>query len=113
VVDAASGVLLGSTGLRHIDPIDHSAVASYWTVAQARGRGVATAALTAAADWGFTALRLHRVQLAHVLANEASCRVAAKAGFVLEATTRGSCLLRDGFRDEHLHARLASDPPVR
>jgi RimJ/RimL family protein N-acetyltransferase len=112
VVDSTSGALLGSTGLRHIDPIDHGAVASYWTLAPARGRGVATAALTAATDWGFSRLGLHRVQLAHVLANEASCRVAARAGFVLEATTRGSCLLRDGFNDEHLHARVATDPPV-
>jgi RimJ/RimL family protein N-acetyltransferase len=112
VVDSTSGVLLGSMGLRHIDPIDHGAVASYWTLGSARGRGVAPAALTAATDWGFRQLGLHRVQLAHVLANVASCRVAGKAGFVLEATTRGSCLLRDGFSDEHLHARLTTDPPV-
>jgi RimJ/RimL family protein N-acetyltransferase len=113
VVDSDSGALLGSTGLRHIDPIDQGAVASYWTLAPARGRGVAPAALRAATDWGFTELGLHRVQLAHVLANVSSCRVAAKAGFTLEATTRGSCLLRDGFSDEHLHARLADDPPVQ
>jgi RimJ/RimL family protein N-acetyltransferase len=112
VVDSTSGSLLGSTGLRYIDPIDHGAVASYWTLAPARGRGVATAALTAATDWGFAELGLHRVQLAHALANEASCRVAGKAGFVLEATTRGSCLQRDGYSDEHLHARLATDPAV-
>jgi RimJ/RimL family protein N-acetyltransferase len=111
VVDAATGDLLGSMALRYIDPVDHGAVASYWTVARARGRGVAPAALTAATDWAFATLGSHRVQLAHVLANEASCRVAAKAGFTLEATIRGSCLLRDGFSDEHVHARLATDPP--
>jgi RimJ/RimL family protein N-acetyltransferase len=107
VVDSATGALLGTTGLRQIDPIDRSAVASYSTAAAARGRGVAPAALTAATTWGFGALGLHRVTLSHVLANEASCRVASKAGFAIEATTRDSCLLRDGFHDEHLHARLA------
>ena len=112
VVDAATGELRGSMGLRYIDPIDRAAVASYWTVAGARGRGVAPAALTAATEWAFTELGMHRVTLAHVLANEASCRVATKAGFLLEATIRDSCLLRDGFSDEHLHARLASDPRV-
>ena len=112
VVDVATGELRGATGMRYIDPIDHAAVASYWTVAGARGRGVAPAALAAAADWAFAELGLHRVTLAHVLANEASCRVAVKAGFGLEATTRDSCLLRDGYSDEHLHARLASDPAV-
>ena len=112
VVDAVTGELRGSVGLRYIDPIDRAAVASYWTLAAARGQGVAPAALTAATDWAFAELGLHRVQLAHVLANEASCRVAVKAGFRLEATIRGSCLLRDGFSDEHLHARLSIDPPV-
>jgi RimJ/RimL family protein N-acetyltransferase len=112
VVDAATGELRGATGLRYIDPIDHAAVASYWTVASARGRGVAPAALSAATGWAFTELGMHRVALAHALANEASCRVATKVGFGLEATLRDSCLLRDGFSDEHLHARLATDPPV-
>jgi RimJ/RimL family protein N-acetyltransferase len=112
VVDAATGELCGSAGLRDIHPIDGAAVASYWTVAGARGRGVAPAALTAATDWAFAELGLHRVTLSHVLANEASCRVAGKAGFGLEATTRDSRLLRDGFSDEHLHARLASDPAI-
>lgn len=32
-VDSDSGELLGSTGLRHIDPVDLGAVASYWTLA--------------------------------------------------------------------------------
>jgi RimJ/RimL family protein N-acetyltransferase len=112
VVDSATGELLASMELRHIDPIDHGAVASYWTVAPARGRGVAPAALSAATDWAFAQLGSHRITLAHVLANEASCRVAAKAGFRLEARLRDACLLRDGFSDEHLHARLAGDPPV-
>jgi RimJ/RimL family protein N-acetyltransferase len=112
VVDSATGELRGSTALRYIDPVDHGAVASYWTLETARGRGVAPSALTAASNWAFDELALHRIQLAHVLANEASCRVAAKAGFALEATTRGSCLLRDGFSDEHVHARLASDPAI-
>jgi RimJ/RimL family protein N-acetyltransferase len=109
VVDSTTGTLLGSTGLRHIDPFDRGGVASYWTVAAARGRGVAPAALSAATNWAFAVVGLHRVQLAHVPANAASCRVAEKAGFALEAISRGACLLPDGFSDEHIHARLASD----
>jgi ribosomal-protein-alanine N-acetyltransferase len=110
VADAGTGELLASMGLRYIDPIDHGAVASYWTVPAARGRGVAPRALAAATEWAFADLGLHRVQLAHVVANTPSCRVAQKAGFTLEATTRGTCLLREGYSDEHLHARLATDP---
>ena len=112
MVDAATGELLGSMGLRYIDPIDHGAVASYWTVPQARGRGVAPAALAAASDWAFASLDSHRVQLAHVLANEASCRVAEKAGFTLEATIRGSCLLRDGFSRRARACPAGADAPL-
>ena len=39
--------------------------------------------------------------------SRACCRVAEKAGFALEGTQRGSCLLATGYVDEHLHARVA------
>ena len=40
-----------------------------------------------------------------------TCRVATAAGFALEGVARQSYRYPDGlFHDEHLHARLASDP---
>lgn len=58
----------------------------YWTAAHARGRGVAPRALTALADWAFTAFAregLTRLELLHQVDNTASCRVAEKSGFAL------------------------------
>ncbi|WP_019634314.1 GNAT family N-acetyltransferase [Actinomadura atramentaria] len=115
VVDAADGTLLGSVSLRDIHRIPDQAVAAYWVTPAARGRGVAGRALDALMGRAFAAavrggLGLHRVTLDHVLVNTASCRVAEKAGFLLEGTMRDSFVDCDGVRhDSHLHARLATD----
>lgn len=101
------GEVVGSVGLRELNAVDAFAVASYWTMPSARGRGIAVRALRAATAYAFGVVGLHRVQLAHVLANVGSCRVAEKAGFVLEGTLRGSNRLAEGFVDEHLHALVA------
>lgn len=65
--------------------VDGVAAAAYWTCAAARGQGVAPRALGAAVEWAF-AVGLHRVELEHSTLNQASCRVASKAGFTPEGT---------------------------
>ncbi|MEU1023512.1 GNAT family protein, partial [Streptomyces sp. NPDC005904] len=55
---------------------------------------------------------LHRLELTHATANEASCRVALKAGFPAEGTKRSALLHADGWHDMHLHARIAGDAEV-
>lgn len=47
----------------------------------------------------------YRMQL-HARANTASCRVADKAGFVLEAVQWESCLLAQGCVDDHQHVTV-------
>ncbi|MFJ4203784.1 GNAT family N-acetyltransferase [Streptomyces sviceus] len=61
------------------------------------------------AYWALHDLGLHRLTLCHALANEASCRVAEKAGFRLEGTMRHALLHADGRHDQHLHARVRGD----
>jgi ribosomal-protein-alanine N-acetyltransferase len=60
------------------------------------------------ASWP-SSVGLHRIELNHSTLNTASCRIAAKAGFGYEGTTREQGLHGDGWHDMHLHARLASD----
>ena len=104
------GALLGSVSVHRIDRAHRNAEIGYWTTPSARGRGVATLALDAAARFALHTLGLHRVQLLHAVANPASCRVAEKAGFLREGVLRGSYRYGDGLlHDEHLHARLATD----
>ena len=49
----------------------------------------------------------------HALGHTASCRIAQRCGFPYEGTLRDAMWeagRRDAFRDEHLHARIATDP---
>ncbi|MBR7835827.1 GNAT family N-acetyltransferase [Actinospica durhamensis] len=93
-----------------------TAEVGYWIVPRARGRGVAPAALTAVSRWAFEreedgGLGVRRVELLHSVENLGSCRVAQKAGYLHEGTLRESFRYADGaWHDEHMHARLWSDP---
>jgi RimJ/RimL family protein N-acetyltransferase len=71
---------------------------------------VATGATAAVARWALHDLGLHRLELQHSTANQASCRVAAKAGFAVEGTLRSAMQHPDGWHDMHLHARVLGDP---
>ncbi len=105
------GTLLGSVSLHQLDSHNAGGEVGYWVAPPARGRGVATAAVRAAARYAFDGLRLERVELFHAVENPASCRVAERAGFALEGTHRSSFRYGDGqLHDEHCHARLAGDP---
>ncbi|MFE1452811.1 GNAT family N-acetyltransferase [Streptomyces olivaceoviridis] len=109
VVDEGTDELLGRVALRRIVLCDGVAEIAYWTVAGARGRGVALSAATALTHWAFEEIGFHRLELMHALANPASCRVAGKAGFALEGTKRSAYLHQDGWHDMHLHARVRGD----
>jgi RimJ/RimL family protein N-acetyltransferase len=54
----------------------------YWTAKAVRGRGIATRALQLLRDWAHTQLGHERLELLIRPDNAASCKVAAKAGFV-------------------------------
>ncbi|MET8614225.1 MULTISPECIES: GNAT family N-acetyltransferase [Streptomyces] len=109
-VAAADGdTLLGRVALRQIELGDGTAEIAYWTVARARGRGVAARAVTALTRWAFEEIGFHRLELMHSTANEASCRVARKAGYAPEGTRRSAFLHPDGWHDMHLHARVRGD----
>jgi RimJ/RimL family protein N-acetyltransferase len=78
VLDAAT--LLGSVVLKNLDAPE----VGYWTTAAARGRGVAPSALGALTAWAFS-YGVQSIGLLHQLDNTASCRVAVKSGYPLEA----------------------------
>ncbi|MFG1696802.1 GNAT family N-acetyltransferase [Nonomuraea sp. NPDC049309] len=61
-------------------------------------------ALTAPTGWALGAIGFHRPELEHSTRNAASCRVAAKRGYLLEGTKRSAAVHDDGRHDMHLHA---------
>jgi len=109
-VEAGDGGLLGSVSLHSIDADQGDAAIGYWTVPGARGRGVATSVVDAVCRWAFDTLPVDRIELCHAVENEASGRVAEKAGFQREGRLRRSFRYGDGVKhDELLWARLADD----
>ncbi|MFG3153727.1 GNAT family N-acetyltransferase [Streptomyces sp. NPDC048219] len=109
VADASTDRLLGRVAFREVVLLDGVAEVAYWTTAAARGRGVAARATNALARWALDEIGFQRLELLHSVANEASCRVAEKTGFVLEGTKRQAVLHPDGWHDMHLHARVRGD----
>ncbi|MEJ3741864.1 GNAT family N-acetyltransferase [Actinomycetes bacterium KLBMP 9797] len=76
---------------------------------EARGRGYATAALTALCDWSFAALGMERIQWHAEVGNVASRRVAEKTGFTIEGTVRGALAHRGERRDAWVGGLLPED----
>jgi RimJ/RimL family protein N-acetyltransferase len=78
-------------------------------VPAARGKGWTSAALRLACEWGFTNLRLARIEWRAYVGNHASRRVAEKAGFVMEGTARLALVQRERRRDAWVGGLIASD----
>jgi len=88
VTDAPGARPVGGIGAGAID--DNGIVEiGYWLRADARGRGLTTRALRLVAGWAL-ANGASRVQLRAAVENEASRRVAERAGFTLEGVLRSS-----------------------
>jgi RimJ/RimL family protein N-acetyltransferase len=109
VVD--SGILVGRVGFRTLDLVAGVGEAAYWVVPAARGRGVAARTLSAVTHWMFERIGFHRMTLLHSTHNDASCRVAQKAGYAYEGTAYQAGRHADGWHDMHLHARVRAKRP--
>ncbi|MCM2410471.1 GNAT family N-acetyltransferase [Streptomyces sp. RKAG290] len=107
--DAAGDNVLGRVSLRSMNLGMGLAECAYWVLPAARGTGVAARAVDAVSRWAFETIGFERLELAHSVANEASCRVAHRCGFVLEGTRRRGHLHTDGWHDMHVHARVRAD----
>jgi RimJ/RimL family protein N-acetyltransferase len=119
VVSVATDDLLGDIACRMDAPRMGIVDVGYGTLPEARGRGVASTALRLVSTWllePVSGAGLGRVQLDHATGNEASCRVALKAGFAREGVRRGYLPLLDpeapagwSRADVCLHGRIPGD----
>lgn len=109
VARGSDGRVLGRFALGSFNLDDGVAGCGYWVLPEARGADVASRALVAVSGWALCEAGFHRLHLSHSTRNEPSCRVAVKAGFLLEGTMRSEAVHSDGRHDMHLHARIRGD----
>jgi RimJ/RimL family protein N-acetyltransferase len=111
-VDSSTLRMVGNVSLFAIDTDDRVAKIGYRVLPSARGKGVARQMVDAVTRWAFESRGLMRVQLEHSVHNQASCRVAEAAGFLLEGLARSAYAVpgTEDREDCHIHGRLPSDP---
>lgn len=80
--------LLGAVGLRAFHTERASVEVGYWVAPGARGRGIAPRAVRLITSWALANLPLARIDLPLDSGNDASRRVAEKAGFSLTSERR-------------------------
>lgn len=83
VIAAPNGTVLGEIGFSQLDAGRRAAVVGWWVHAEARGRGLASAAVGALVDWAVGRGRLDHVLAEIGQANTASEAVARSAGFTV------------------------------
>jgi ribosomal-protein-serine acetyltransferase len=92
VVDG-SGRYLGGCGLNQINRVHRFANLGYWVRTSATRRGVATAAVRQLADFAFRETDLVRLEIVCAVGNDASQRVAERAGARREGVLRHRLLV--------------------
>lgn len=82
----------------------------YWLTEEAdRGKGYMNEILPILLDYGFTKMKLHRIEAFTSMDNEASMQLLQKYGFKKEATINGRYKMPDGsYEDDYLFYLLRS-----
>lgn len=98
--------VIGSCSFHHFDTGFHCAETGYELNRAFWRRGIMTEAVSTILTFGFTELRLHRVEAIIDIANEQSRGLLLKLGFTYEGNLRQRYLFRDQFEDEHYFGLL-------
>ena len=110
IFDSVSGRYLGGTGLHDPDWELRTFEIGYWLRVTAIGHGYATESTQLLADFALSCLEARRVTLRCDARNDASRRVAERAGFTLEGRLRNVSMAPDGtVRDDLVYAIVPDD----
>ncbi len=109
VCDSTTGEVMANITIRQQSDPDTWDV-GFWALPGARGQGVVSEALAVVCRWGFAVLSAQRLEWRSQVGNAASRRVAEKAGFRFEGTTRHG-LVHRGERVDCWVAALLPDEP--
>ena len=105
IFDAGADTLLGGLTLGGIRRgVAQSGTLGYWMGAPHAGKGHMTRAVAAAVRFGFSTLRLHRIEAACLPENTASQALLERNGFQREGLARGYLRISGAWRDHLLYA---------
>lgn len=96
------GEYLGGGGINSVNKDNNFANVGYWIKTSASKKGYATQALQALIEWGKLNTQLKRFEVVVAEANEASRRVAEKAGGQLEVKARNRLFLHGIYHDAYI-----------
>lgn len=108
----ADDVAVGQIGLWLRDLDQGRASVGYWVRPSARGRGYASDALSALAEWSWSLGELDRLELYVEPWNEASWRTAERAGFAREGLLRAWQAVAGQRRDMFMYSRVRAPEPT-
>ena len=100
--DRETEKLLGGCGLHRFDWTIPAMEIGYWLRPDAEGKGFVTEMVTLLRHFAFDQLQAERVEIRCDAINVRSAAVARRAGFILEATLRGSRRNVDGVLGDTL-----------
>lgn len=104
----ADGDAVGSVSLFEFDDLARHAEVGIALRADARGRGIGTAAIAQIVEFAFVRCNLRRVHLEAIASNAAAIRAYEKAGFVVEGRRREHAWVRGHYEDIVIMGLLGS-----
>ena len=100
--------MIGTCGFTRFDYENNAAEVGYVINPEYRGRGIAPEALARVLEFGFTELKLNRIEARYIVGNEVSRRVMEKCGMTYEGTARGRMLIK-GVRHDIAYCSILKD----
>jgi RimJ/RimL family protein N-acetyltransferase len=104
LIQGDDGRLLGVCGINGVDTVNRFANLGYWVRTSEAGRGVAVKAVKLLVAWVFQHTKLERLEIVAAIGNEASQRVAERAGALREGTLRSRLCIQGTFHDAVMHS---------
>jgi RimJ/RimL family protein N-acetyltransferase len=108
IIEKSQDKLIGILSLT-MDPYNHKTEIGYWMDSDHWNNGYMTEAAWRAIEYIFEDLKLHRIDLTHMLANARSQRVAQKLGFQLEGCWREGHFKSGSYKDVKIYGMLEVD----
>ena len=108
ITDTKKGGFLGGCSI-YVHHQFRFAELGYWVRTSRTGQGLATAAVNLLVQFGFDELKLNRIEIVVATGNEASQRVAEKAGATREGVLRNRLLVPDKVYDAVMFSLVPKD----